>query len=66
MSLPAIWDSKDVLAAHQTEPITNIKADAINTGRRPTAIAIGMAIKLPIPMKRVGYVMRSLALGLLS
>ena len=63
MSVPAICDPRLVLAAHQTEPMTRIKADVMNTGLRPTAIAMGIAIKLPIPMNRVGYVMRLLALG---
>jgi hypothetical protein len=66
ISLPAIWEPRLVLAAHQTEPMTRSSADVRKTGRRPTAIAIGIAIKFPIPMNRVGYVIRSLALGLKS
>lgn len=54
MSLPAMWDSKLVLAAHHIDPMRRIRADARKTGRRPIAMAIGIAIKLPMPINRVG------------
>ena len=61
MFLPAMCISKLLEKAHQIPPTTMIKMDSRKTGRRPIAIAKGMAITLPTPMNSVGYVRRSFA-----
>jgi hypothetical protein len=52
-----------VLVPHQIEPITSSKADARKIGLRPIAIESGIAMRFPIPMNSVGYVIRSVARG---
>jgi hypothetical protein len=49
MCMPRSWEK-----AHQMPPISMIRIDIRNTGRRPIAIASGIATRFPTPMKRVG------------
>lgn len=53
-SLPAICDERLVLAAHHIDPTVRINAEPRNTGRLPIAMASGIAMMFPIPIKRVG------------
>lgn len=49
--------------AHQIPPTTITKIEDRKIGRRPMAIAKGIATRFPTPMNKVGYVKRSLALS---